>query len=192
MRRTLRELAILVGIGVITASGVHLVRENRSLRDRNERLTRLVTEPQPGSYLPALEVSMVDGTPVVLGEIGRRQLLFFFNTSCPHCSASLPAWNEVANRLEQDSSLTVLGVGLSSLEHTAAYAVQNDLVFPVIAKPDPRLVDLYKVRGVPLTLLLDEEGRVAYARSGALEAPVAVDSVLEAVQRLHQLPRTGG
>jgi peroxiredoxin len=192
MLKVLRELGVLVGVGIITAAGTHAFRENRTLRERNERLTSLLTEPQRGSYVPAMEASLIDGTPVVLGEIGHRQLLFFFNTSCPHCSASLSSWNRIADRLQSDSTLTVLGVGMSSVEHLEAYVSQNDLAFRVVAKPDPRLVDLYRVHGVPLTLLLTEEARVEYARFGALGNPGAVDSVLAAAQDRVFLPGAGG
>lgn len=182
MKSFLREMGIFLVLGVVTAGGVYLVRQNRTLTEQNELLARRAVEPRPGLFVPALEVATLEGTSVVLGEIGRRQLLFFFNSTCQFCRASVPAWNEIAALLESDPAVEVYGVALDSAEVAAAYAAEQGLRFPVIAKPEPRLVGLYRVSGVPLVLILNEDGRMAYARLGVLESPAAIDSVVAAAR----------
>ncbi len=76
------------------------------------------------------------------------------------------------------------GVALDSAEAAAAYAGEHELKFPVVAKPDPRLAGLYRVSGVPLVLVVNEDGRMAYARLGVLESALAIDSVVAAAQPL--------
>jgi peroxiredoxin len=177
MTRYLRGLAVYVGLGVITAAGVHLVRQNRALAEQNRVLTRRAVEPRAGLYVPAVDAATLNGTPVVLGQRGRRQLLFFFNHTCPYCRASLPAWNTIAGRVAHEPEVAVFGVALDSTHVAAAYTAEHQLVFPVIAKRDVRLVSLYRVSAVPLVLVVDD-GRVAYVRLGVLDAPLEIDSVV--------------
>jgi peroxiredoxin len=182
MKSFLREMGIFLVLGVVTAGGVYLVRQNRSLTEQNELLARRAVEPRPGLFVPALEVATLDGTSVVLGEIGRSQLLFFFNTTCQFCRASVPAWNEIAERLKETADIAVYGVALDSVARAQAYAEEQGLTFPVIAKPDPRLGGLYRVSGVPLVLITTDDGRMAYVRLGVLESPTAIDSVVAAAR----------
>jgi peroxiredoxin len=184
MGRYLKETVVLALIGVVTAGSVYLVSQNRALSDQNRLLARQAVEPRAGLYAPTLDAVTLDGDSVVLGQIGRRQLLFFFTHTCAYCRASVPAWNDIAQRLDVDGGLEVYGVALDSASIAAAYAAEQGLRFPVIAEPEPRLAGLYRVSGVPLVLILDEDGRMAYARLGVLESPAGIDSVVGAVRAL--------
>jgi peroxiredoxin len=181
MVRYSRELVVLAAIGVVVAAGTYLVRQNRTLADQNRLLARRAVEPRPGLFVPALKAATLDGDSVVLGQPGRRQLLFFFNHTCPYCRASVPAWNGIARRLDR-VAIELYGVALDSASIAAAYAAEQGFRFPVIAKPDPRLAGLYRVSGVPLVLLVNQDGRMAYARLGVLESAAAIDSVVAAAR----------
>lgn len=187
-RRATREIGILLVIGLVAAGGAYLVRANMDLRQQNDRLMRLV-EPHPGVYVPELPVTSLRGDSVVLGKIGQRQLLFFFNTTCPHCQTSVSEWNKIADALKRDSMLTVLGVAFDEPGPVAAYARQQNLRFRVAAKPDPRLAGLYRISGVPAIILVDDAGRMAYTRLGPLQSPLAVDSILAAVRAVEKATR---
>ena len=187
MARGLRELPVYFAIAVVVAGGVYLVRENRALRGENRELLRRTVEPRPGFYVPAVAAVTLDHEAVVLGRPGERQLLVFFNTTCPYCRASVPAWQQIAERLAGDSGIAVYGVGLDSAAAVAAYAGEHRLDFPLVASRDPRLVALYRVTNVPLVLVIGADGRVAYARMGVLETAFAIDSVLRAAEG-HSLP----
>jgi len=182
MARYLKELPVYLVIAALVAGGVYLVRENRALRGENRELLRRTVEPRPGFYVPAVAAVTLDHEAVVLGRLGERQLLVFFNTTCPYCRASVPAWQQIAERLVGDSSLVIYGVALDSAVAVAAYAAEHRLSFPLIAGRDPRLVALYRVTNVPLVLVIGADGRVAYARMGVLETALAVDSVLRAAE----------
>ncbi|MGD2135757.1 MAG: TlpA disulfide reductase family protein [Gemmatimonadales bacterium] len=178
MIRYLREIAMLVVIGIVTVGAVYLIRQNRTLAEQNRLLARQAVDPRAGLFVPTLGATTLDGEPAVLGQLGRRQLLFFFNHTCPFCRASIPAWNAVARELDGDS-IAVFGIALDSAPVATVYATEQGLGFPVIAKPEPRLVGLYRVSGVPLILVVDD-GRMTYARLGVLESPAAMDSVVVA------------
>lgn len=182
MRRVLRELAVWVILGCVTAGGVYLVQQNQALANQNRVLARRAIEPHAGLFVPAYQAATLDGTPVTLGKLGDRQLLIFFRTTCPYCRASTPAWNTIAERLQRPTEIAVYGVALDSTGAAHAYAAERQLRFQVIARPDPRLVDLYRVSSVPLILVVNEQGRLVYARRGVVQSAAAVDSVVQAAE----------
>ena len=72
-------------------------------------------------------------------------------------------------------------MALDSADTARAYAAAHGLRFPVIAALAPRLVGLYRVSSVPLILVVNEQGRMTYARLGVLDS-AAVDSVVAAAE----------
>lgn len=61
------------------------------------------------------------------------------------------------------------------------YRSAHKFSFPVVVMPDEDMVHLYRVRGVPLTLVLDDQARVVFSKFGLIE-PEALDSLLEVVR----------
>lgn len=117
-------------------------------------------------------------------ESGQRQVLFVFRTTCQHSLETLPAWKEIAEGLK--ASLTevgVYGISLDSESETLGYIAGNDISFPVVRFPNPKLRRLYRVGAVPMTLVLNHEGKVIHARVGVLKSRGAVDSIVVAAQQ---------
>ncbi len=183
-RRFLREVLVLCGIGIVVGGGTLATREFLAMKGEVERLTALAYEPHPGAYVPELQLASVEGDTVVLGRLGQPQLLFFFNTTCPHCRASVPGWNEIASHLRPDSDVALIGVAFDDSEMAEAYRQAQGLGFKVVPVPDPRVAGLYRINAVPAVVLVDHEGRIAYSRLGTLDRPQGVDSVLNAVWRV--------
>lgn len=65
---------------------------------------------------------------------------------------------------------------------TRAYIDTNRIDFPVVRFPDTKLIRLYRAGAVPMTAVLDHEGRMLYVRRGMLETRAAVDSVMAAAR----------
>ena len=79
-------------------------------------------------------------------------------------------------------TVDVVGISLDSAEATKRYGEAQGLSFPLVTFPSRKLKQLYRARAVPQTLVLDEEGRVLYARTGLLEPTATLDSVYRALQ----------
>ena len=94
----------------------------------------------------------------------------------------MPSVNALAAQRAPDSGSVMYGVALDSARAARSYAAEHALRFPVIAEPALRLVGLYRVSSVPLILVLNEQGRMAYTRLGVLDAPAAVDSVVRTAE----------
>lgn len=191
MKGLARELRVLLLVGIVTAALALLFRENRLLRAENDRLAKLAFDPRPGLFVPSVPVPRLHGDSAILGEMGTSQVLFFFNSICPHCRASIPAWNQIAEDLRTDSNLMVLGVAFDDSLTAEAYRSSQGGRFDIAPVPDPRVASLFRINAVPAMLVVNQEGRITYSRLGPLENAVAVDSVISAVRRLGPFDITG-
>ncbi|MFQ5688895.1 MAG: peroxiredoxin family protein [Gemmatimonadota bacterium] len=178
-----RRARLLPHVALAVAAVLVVLLARRDLVRQREytRLLRRAMNPHPGLFVPTFTARTLEGDTITLGHPGpgRAQLLFFFTTTCPYCRASIPAVRRIAAAQVRGR---VVAISLDSLLATRAYAREHALHYPVVPLPERKLADLYRVRRVPLVLVIGEGDEVVYARAGILEGPEAVDSVLEALR----------
>ena len=175
---------VLAGLSALLAI------QKRQLRVEAEELRQTVRRqvdlPHVGMVVPAYEGVTLEGDEVRVGVAApeTRQVLFMLDTRCGNCLVTLPAWNRMAEAVERGgASVEVYGLSLDPAPETQAYAQEHGLRFPVVLFDDERYRELYRVRGIPITLVVDEIGAVEYVRLGSIVGewvdPV-VDSVVTA------------
>jgi peroxiredoxin len=157
--------------GLSAAASLMVVVLTLRVRDLTDEVRHLRFErnlPQVGDVVPALRAPLLGGDSVDLARsaLGRRQVWFVFNTTCPICGASLPEWNAAFDQLRPDSTVVILGVSLDSATATRAYAETNAVPFPVAILNDGRDPAMYRIPGVPLTMVFDAMGRIRLVRPG--------------------------
>lgn len=174
----------------LTAAAALVVILSLKVRDQNTRYAELferATQPYAGMFVPTFQASTLDGAPATVGESpgAGRQVLFVFTTTCPYCKTTLPAWREITASLDTVRSVPVqvYGISLDSVEVTRRYLAENRLDFPVVRFPEDKLAAIYRAQSVPLTVVLDERGRMIHSRLGEMKGRAAIDSVLAAVHR---------
>ena len=175
---------VLAGLSALLAIQKWQLRvEAEALR---ETIRRQVDFPHAGMVVPAFDGVTLEGEVVRVGvpASGTRQILFMLDTRCGNCLVTLPAWNRMAEAVgRDDASVEVYGLSLDPAPETRAYAEEHGLRFPVILFDDERYRELYRVRGVPITLVVDEIGAVEYVRLGSIfgeRVDPVVDSVVTA------------
>ena len=130
--------------------------------------TKPVATPQPAAdfRLPSLsggEVSLADFR-------GRLVLLNFWATWCEPCRREMPGLEHLARRY-RDRGLTVLAInedddgGARAARFVARYA----LTYPVLLDRDSAVGRRYGVRALPMSYLIDAQGRMLPAIAGARE-----------------------
>lgn len=186
MLERIGKLLPALGLTAAAALVVVLSLKVRDLNDRYAQVFERATRPYAGMYVPTFRTSALDGTPVTVGEApaSGRQVLFVFTTTCPYCKTTLPAWDVIAAELDTVRSVPVgvYGISLDSAEVTRRYVAENRLPFPVVRFPEDKLAAIYRAQTVPLTLVLDEQGRTIHSRLGEMTERAAIDSVLAAVR----------
>lgn len=137
--------------------------------------------------MPTFRTATLQGDSVTIGERadGGRQVLVVFTTTCPYCRASLPAWKRLTALADTMSSprVEVLGVALDSSRATIdRYAAEHTLPYRIVQFPQPKLAALYRSQRVPVTMVLNGDGRVIFARVGVVDTQAAEDSIVEAIR----------
>jgi peroxiredoxin len=186
MMERIGRLLPAIALTAAAALVVVLSLKVRDLNDRYSKLTERAFRPYAGMYVPTFQTSTLEGAPVTVGESpgAGRQVLFIFTTTCPYCQSTLPAWREIKSSLDTVRSVpvAVYGITLDSVPVSRGYAARNKLPFPVVRFPEDKLTAIYRAGTVPLTVVLDEEGRMIHSRLGELKGRPAIDSVLAAVR----------
>lgn len=171
---------LLVSAALVSATALNFglgmqLRHQRDIHARDAARWRLLS---PGMFAPRGELELLTGSRRTIGEAGpgQCQLLFIYNTSCPFCEATRPAWQALAATVSAGTATSVLGLSLDSPEETAEHARAQGLNYEVALLSDERVRSLLRAGSVPQTLLIGWDGRVLYSRPGVL-TPAAADSL---------------
>jgi len=112
---------------------------------------------------PEIQLRNPDGTPLLLSSLrGRPLLIHFWATWCKPCRHELPAIDALANRFE-GSDLVFL---LISIDSDAPYSQISERSrelaphLPLYLASDGKVDDRYWTWGIPVTYLLDRNGRM--------------------------------
>jgi len=135
-------------------------------------------QPAPDFSLPALS-----GETIRLDDLkGQVVLVTLWATWCPPCKAEMPTINAFY-QAQQAAGFTTLMVNMQEDGTTVSDFIKaNDFSFPVLLDGQGELMNLYGVRGLPATFILDRSGQVRYIQSGAIteaELEAAVTPLLQ-------------
>ncbi|MEV4491698.1 TlpA disulfide reductase family protein [Micromonospora coxensis] len=123
-----------------------------------------------GALLPELTLNcFTGGAPVALRDVRGPAVVNLWASWCPPCRKELPAFQRLSERAA--GRLQVLGVN-SRDTRTAAQSIGEDfgIRFPVLFDQGEALQRELGRNALPLTLLVDAEGRVVHVdASGALD-----------------------
>jgi peroxiredoxin len=130
-----------------------------------------------GRSIPDLKLAQLSGSSVSLGELrGKPILLDFWGSYCGPCGRTTLHGQELANRYKS-SGLIVLTVTQDVAQDAKLWTEHYQVNLPVLLDPDGVAFKGFDVQGVPVTILVDENGKVVHYWVG-LEDPSSMDSVL--------------
>jgi peroxiredoxin len=145
-------------------------------------------------YLPALLPDKKPPSPLMAGDlippgklislsgdtissdfiVGKKMVLLFYSTSCPHCVRELENMRRLENELAD--SMSIVAISTSTREATVRLLGDNGGVSHVYIDDQRRYTRSFGITAVPAIFLIGEDGRVCYRRVG--EAPIAADRQL--------------
>lgn len=190
--------ALWVLIALLATTVVALGYEVRLLKPKADELIDRKALPYIGQLVPRVRVATMSGDSVTVGETtkGRSQVLFFLTTTCPYCKATYPEWTKLALRLLQDSAqrFDVYGVSFSPKDSTLAFVAEQSPPFPIVTIDDDRVRKLFRVKGVPISLVIDPNGQVAFVHPSIIASDAQRNSIFAAAELVatvtaKQLPR---
>jgi thiol-disulfide isomerase/thioredoxin len=119
----------------------------------------------PGKMAPDFEQQLVDGTMMKLSDLkGKVVLLDFWASWCGPCRQENPNVVKLYEKYQKDG-FTVLSVSLDKSREPWLAAIEKDkLVWPYHVSDlkfwQNQAAKLYKVSGIPFTVLIDREGKI--------------------------------
>ncbi len=133
------------------------------------QLVRTQRGVQVGDRVPEdLTLVTYDGQTYRLGDLqGQVVFINFWASWCKPCEEEAPflqdAWEKVASR----GDVVFLGVAWTDTEPKArAYLERFNITYPNGPDLGTRWAQVFRIRGVPETYILDREGRLAYIKIG--------------------------
>ncbi|MBI4425032.1 MAG: TlpA family protein disulfide reductase [Elusimicrobia bacterium] len=127
-------------------------------------------EPKAPSNEPApdFQAKTLGGKALSLSGLkGKVVLLDFWATWCGPCEDTIPHLVRTYGRLK-DRGLEVVGISLDDdAEDVPAFVRSYGMKYPVVVDEEKSIMELYGVRSVPTTVLVDREGKVRERWLGA-------------------------
>jgi len=136
--------------------------------------TRVSSAPAPvaGAPAPDFTLKTLDGGEVTLSDLrGRPVLINFWASWCVPCRVEMP---ELVRAYEEnkEAGFVILGINLTfqdSLTEVKAFVQEFGVTFPVLLDETGKVTDdLYRLRGLPLSVFVNREGVITRLHLGAM------------------------
>jgi len=173
--RPKRTSAVFVGLVLLAALTALPVFDGWSMGSR---------VPAVGMQAEDFRLTDLDGKPQSLSQYrGKIVLLNFWATWCKPCTTEMPAMQTAYDKL-RDKGFVVLAV--NELEDDAKvreHIKQYGHTFPVLMDRDNKVANQFGVFGLPVSVFIDQEGRVQEYIKGGLLTEQKIDDTVARIQK---------
>jgi cytochrome c biogenesis protein CcmG, thiol:disulfide interchange protein DsbE len=134
---------------------------------------------EEGSLAPEFALKTLDGKPVRLSDYrGKLVLVNFWATWCAPCERETPILVHLSNTY-RDQGLVVLGIDQDDDTDAARkFAAGQAIPYPILVGDDETAHAYIGLQGLPVTVLVDRDGKVLKKMSGAITSASELESVL--------------
>jgi thiol-disulfide isomerase/thioredoxin len=119
------------------------------------------------SLAPDFTLKGLDGKEITLSQLkGKVVLLDFWATWCGPCKESIPHLIQLYKDYHESGfELIGMNVDKGDIETVRRFITSMDIPYPVASAPED-VVRSYRVTGIPVTFLIDKEGRIRERMAG--------------------------
>ena len=136
----------------------------------------------PNSEAPNFTLQDIEGDELSLADFrGKPVVLNFWTTSCQPCVEELPALEKLWQTYNQ-GDVVVLAINQGeSAEKVNSFLAEHPVSFPVLLDKNQKVSKVYRVRGIPQSYFISEEGAVQHKLQGFIQIgdTSAEESLLE-------------
>ena len=113
----------------------------------------------------------VDGEKISLQDhVGKAVLINFWATWCPPCRAEIPDI-QATYEARQGDGFVVLGVNVEESRATVEQFMGDiEMTYPVLLDERGQVLRMYRINGLPMSVLVDQEGVIQARHVGYLTA----------------------
>ncbi|WP_108672299.1 thiol-disulfide oxidoreductase ResA [Peribacillus acanthi] len=121
------------------------------------------------SLAPDFVLTDMEGNKHKLSDYkGQGVFLNFWGTWCKPCEKEMPYMNN-QYKVYKDQGVQILAVNVGESEFAVkSFIKDHDLAFPVLIDKKSQVQNAYKVNPLPVTFLIDKEGKVVDSITGTL------------------------
>jgi peroxiredoxin len=140
--------------------------------------------PTVGMQAEDFQLVDLDGKAQSLSQYrGKIVLLNFWATWCKPCTTEMPAMQASFDKL-RDKDFVVLAVNeLEDDARVREHIKQYGHTFPVLLDRDNRVANQFGVFGLPVSVFIDQEGRVQEYIKGGLLTEQKIDDTVARIQK---------
>ena len=122
---------------------------------------------EAGKPTPALAAQDLNGKPIDLRDLkGRVVLVNFWATWCEPCVAEMPSIERLRGKLK-GRPFEVLAVNYGEgTARIAGFLAKQKITLPIVLDPDKKVAADWRAGGLPMTFIVDAQGRVRYSAFG--------------------------
>jgi peroxiredoxin len=137
------------------------------------------------SRKPAPDFTLSDSKGVSLKRSdykGRVVLLDFWATWCGGCKVEIPWYMEFKSKYK-DAGLSLIGVSMDEdgWKSVKPFLRKKPITYPIVVG-NPALAKLYGVDAMPVTLLIDRDGKIAATHVGMVDKDAFEDEIKTLLQ----------
>lgn len=139
---------------------------------------------QPENRAPGFELANLQGETVSLDDFrGRPVLLNFWTLSCPYCLDEMPYFQAIHEKYGSGpNGLAVVTINLRNAAGSVTSFIHNgNYTFETLLDTTSRVGSLYGVRGVPVTVFIDNNGIIRDVVIGAFPNTEALENRLQII-----------
>ena len=124
-----------------------------------------------GNVARGFALETVDGNKISLEDYGGQVVLInFWATWCPPCRAEIPDL-EATYLARQQDGFVVLGVNVEEPQATVRQFMDEiEMTYPVLLDEGGQVLKMYRANGLPMSVLVDQEGVIQVRHVGFLTA----------------------
>jgi len=133
------------------------------------KLSHALNKLQTPLPAPGFTLTDMDGEHYSLNHYrGKVVMLNFWATWCPPCRREIPSMESIYRDLGKQGFIVLAINEFEEPDPVFAYMGQLSVfpTFPILFDTDSKVSQLYGVKGLPTTLLIDKQGRVVYRAVG--------------------------
>ena len=140
--------------------------------------------PTVGTHAEDFQLADLDGKTQSLSQFrGKIVLVNFWATWCKGCTMEMPAMQAAFDRL-RDKGFVILAIDeLESDAEVRTHIRQHGYTYQVLMDRDNKVANQFGVFGLPVSVFIDQEGRVQEYVKGALLTEQKIYDVVARIQK---------